>query len=126
VSDSSNSGFKWDPDKDGDPTNNNDPTIVELAPITLFVPDAFSPDDDGYYDEWIIKGLQGRSAALTVFNRWGNKVFQTSGTELKWNGYPNTGPLLGRDKVPPATYYYVLEFSDGKTDAQRGFVIVNY
>jgi gliding motility-associated-like protein len=126
VSDSSNSGFKWDPDKDGDPTNNNDPTIVELKMITLFVPEAFSPDGDGRYDELIIKGMQGRSALFTVYNRWGSKVYESTGSEVRWDGYANSGVLMGKGKLPPATYYYVLQFTDGEKETIRGYVVISY
>jgi gliding motility-associated-like protein len=126
VSDSSNNGFIWDPDHDGNPRNNNEITIIDLQQITLFVPNGFSPNSDGKYDQFVIKGLEGRSARLTVFNRWGSKIFETSGTDLVWDGVATNGVQFGKGKVPAATYFYVLEFADGIHESKTGFIQVEY
>src|SRR5690606_27173413 len=101
-------------------------TVSELKPITLFIPDAFSPDGDGRYDELVVKGLRGRNAVFTIFNRWGNKVFETSGSDIRWDGHAREGMVMGSGRVPPSTYYYVLEFADGEKETLRGFVVVQY
>ncbi|MDP3224485.1 MAG: gliding motility-associated C-terminal domain-containing protein, partial [Rubrivivax sp.] len=124
VSDSSNNGFAWDPDNDGDPTNNDTITVINLPIIDLFVPDGFTPDGDGKNDFFFIKGLNGRSVKLTIFNRWGNKVYEKTNYDNSWNGYVNTTAItLGADKVPAATYYYVIEFLDGDKETRTGFVV---
>ncbi len=127
VMDTSNNGFTWDPDFDGDPTNNDTVTIINLTPIDLFIPDGFSPDGDGKNDVFFIKGLNGRPVKLTIFNRWGNKVYEKSEYDNSWNGLVNaTGLVLGSNKVPPATYYYIIEFLDGEKETRTGFVVVQY
>ncbi|MBA2613207.1 MAG: gliding motility-associated C-terminal domain-containing protein [Bacteroidetes bacterium] len=127
VSDSSNNGFAWDPDNDGDPTNNDTITIINLPPIDLFIPDGFTPNGDGKNDLFFIKGLNGRSIKLTIFNRWGNKVYEKSDYDNSWNGFVNaTGLVLGNNKVPAATYYYIIEFLDGDKETRTGFVVVQY
>ena len=127
VMDSSNNGFSWDPDLDGDPTNNDTVTIINLPPIDLFIPDGFSPDGDGKNDFFFIKGLNGRPVKLTIFNRWGNKVYEKSEYDNSWNGLVNTtGLVLGNNKVPAATYYYIIEFLDGDKEVKTGYVIVQY
>ncbi len=126
VLDSSNNGFAWDPDHDGDPTNNDSVTVINLPVIDLFIPDAFSPNNDGKNDVFFIKGLNNRSVKLTVFNRWGNKVYEKSEYDNTWNAYPNVANTLGSDKVPPATYYYIIEFLDGDKETFTGYVVVQY
>lgn len=127
VSDSSNNGFLWDPDNDGDPTNNDTVTVINLPNIDLFIPDGFTPDGDGKNDVFFIKGLNGRHVKLTIFNRWGNKVYERSDYDNSWNGYVNTSEItLGSNKVPAATYYYVIEFLDGEKESRTGFVVVQY
>ncbi|PBQ31679.1 hypothetical protein CNR22_07825 [Sphingobacteriaceae bacterium] len=123
--DSSNNGFAWDPDNDGDPTNNNMPTPIELEPIEFFIPEGFSPDDDGRNDLFVIKGLNGRTAKLTIFNRWGTKVFTKEGSELIWDGKANVN-AWGHDKLPPSTYYYIFEFSERRSKILTGFIVVKY
>ena len=125
ATDSSNNGFAWDPDNDGDPTNNNIITPIEIELIDLFIPEGFSPDDDGRNDLFIIKGMNGRSGKLTIFNRWGNKVYIKEGTELSWDGKANVN-ALGHDKLPPSTYYYIFEFTEGKSKLFHGFLVMRY
>ncbi len=126
FADSSNNGFLWDPDKDGDPTNNNDVTVIEIKKIELFIPEGFSPNGDGKYDEFVIKGMQGRKAKLLIFNRWGSKVYEDEGTDLRWDGKAHFGLVVGNELVPPSTYYYILQYSDGQKESMNGFVEVKY
>ncbi len=127
LADSSNNGFAWDPDSDGDPTNNDIPTIFNLPFFYLFIPEGFTPDGDGKNDVFYIKGLNGRPVKLTIFNRWGNKVYEKSDYDNSWNGYVNTSAItLGSNKVPAATYYYIIEFLDGDKETRTGFVVVQY
>ncbi len=126
VSDSSNNGFVWDPDNDGDPTNNDTVTVINFDPIDLFIPDGFSPDGDGKNDVFFIKGLNARPVKLTVFNRWGNKVYENGEYDNTWNAYPNAANTLGSNKVPQGTYYYIIEFLDGDKETRTGFVVIQY
>jgi gliding motility-associated-like protein len=127
VADSSNDGFAWDPDLDGDPTNNDVVTLITLPYSELFIPNGFSPDGDGRNDFFVIRGLNGRKAKLTIFNRWGSKVYEKNEYDNTWDALPNAGSLiLGNNKVPASTYYYVLEFQDGDKETKTGFIVVQY
>lgn len=126
VSDSSNNGFIWDPDQDGDPTNNDTATVINFKPIDLFIPDGFSPNGDGINDVFFIKGMSGKPVKLTMFNRWGNKIYEKSDYDNSWDAYPNVAGTFGSNKVPPATYYYVIEFLDGSKETITGFVVIQY
>lgn len=127
VSDTSNNGFIWDPDKDGDPTNNNDVTLIDIKAIDLFIPEGFSPNDDGSNDVFSIKGLDENGAKLTVYNRWGNMVFVKEGTELSWDGKANVNSIrFGNDKLPTGTYFYTLEFPKDTHPNRNGFVLLWY
>lgn len=125
VSDTSNNGFKWDPDLDGNPANNSLPTYINLDPIDLFIPEGFSPNGDGVHDYFVITGLNGRPVKLTVFNRWGNKVYDKDPYENNWDGVPNiSGVTFGNGKLPPSTYYYIIQFQDGRKEVKTGFVVI--
>ncbi len=126
-SDSSNNGFVWDPDNDGDPTNNNIATWIDIKPIELFIPEGFSPNDDGENDVFVITGLSGKNARLTIYNRWGNKVYIKEGSELTWDGKVNVSGLkFGNDKLPASTYFYTLEFLEGDKHTLTGFIVMRY
>ncbi|NNE27811.1 MAG: gliding motility-associated C-terminal domain-containing protein [Saprospiraceae bacterium] len=84
----------------------DDPTelIEEVSVMT--------PNGDGKNDALIFRGLEAfPENKLTIFNRWGNIIYQTVGYQrdgLLWEG------LRDGEELPPDTYYYVLEFAEFK------------
>ncbi len=127
VSDSSNNGFIWDPDGDGDPTNNDTMTVVCFPEMNLEIPTGFSPNGDIVNDLFVIKGLNGRKVKLTVYNRWGNKVYENNEYDNSWNGTVNISSIkLGQEKLTQATYFYIIEFLDGEQETFTGYVILQY
>jgi gliding motility-associated-like protein len=55
----------------------------------LFVPNTFTPDQDGVNDKFGPKGIRMEkynSYQFTVFNRWGEKVFNTEKVSEQWDG----------------------------------------
>ena len=53
-------------------------TIIIDPGFKIFVPDAFSPDNDLYNDHFlpVVNGIQ--DYILTIYDRYGNKVFETN------------------------------------------------
>lgn len=52
----------------------------------LFVPDAFSPNGDGLNDVFRTKGYGITKFELSIFDRWGERVFTTNDIEQGWDG----------------------------------------
>jgi gliding motility-associated-like protein len=103
-------------------------TLLTLKAIScdngLFVPQAFTPDGDGKNDLFVISGLPtGGDNAVTVFNRWGSKVFQQDDYDNTWDGRSN---VSGGDKLPRGTYYYILEFKGRDLKPVTGFIVIQY
>jgi gliding motility-associated-like protein len=72
--------------------------------LGLTIPNAFSPNGDGINDVWRITGTdQFPSVALSIFNRYGQLVYQSNNYNNSWDGKLNGQPL------PVATYYYVIK-----------------
>lgn len=88
--------------------------------LVLNIRNAFSPNDDGINDTWIIDDLNvfdGQKTNLKVFNRFKEKIFeQESATRLEWDG-----KTLGR-VVSTDAYWYVLTLADGRVFT--GWVLV--
>lgn len=63
-----------------------DSLIVKVAPSDFLVPTAFSPNGDGVNDLFhpLNKNLQKLN--FEVYNRWGEKVYQTSDPREGWDG----------------------------------------
>lgn len=127
--DSSQTGYNADPNSDGNPNEvtESEPTVIIIPSSELFIPEVFTPNGDGKNDLFVIKGLNGRKAKLTVFNRWGNKVYENNEYDNTWNGFPNAaGLIIGNSKLPQATYYYIIEFQDKDKEVKTGYVVLQY
>lgn len=76
---------------------------VEEAPA-VDPPTAFSPNNDGMNDEFVIPGLeQFPEAELIVVNRWGAVVYQAKPYQNDWSGQN-----LNNKPLSEGTYYYLL------------------
>lgn len=82
---------------------------INLTDIDCIAPpNAFTPDGDGYNDTWILDNLDNYpEAEVSIFNKWGNLVYQTKGIYSPWDGSYD-GKIL-----PAATYYYVIKLNNG-------------
>lgn len=127
LADSSNNGFIWDEDGDGSALDDNIVTEICLEEYTLEIPTGFSPNSDGVNDLFVIKGLYNTKVNLSVFNRWGNKVYQKDEYDNTWDGIPNVSSFkFGEGKLPQGTYFYVAEFPDGEHKPVTGYVVIQY
>jgi gliding motility-associated-like protein len=103
-------------------------TILVLAADTcageLFVPEIFTPDGDGTNDLFVISGRPPTgTVGLSVFNRWGNRVYHNSTYDNSWDGRSN---VSGGQKLPSGTYYFILEFPGGELQPMTGFIVLQY
>jgi gliding motility-associated-like protein len=123
VSDISVAGLDPDPDGDGVP-NETGTTETQLK---MFVPNGFSPDGDGINDAFVIRGIENYpNNTLTIFNRWGNKVYEESPYKNNWTGNSKnaSGIMLGEGVLPIGTYFYIIDFGVEGVKAQTGFVVI--
>jgi gliding motility-associated-like protein len=93
--------------------------------IDLYIPEGFSPNGDGVNDTFTILGLEDYpNNQLTVFNRWGHKVFEAKNYQNNWDGRSEAALTIGDDLLPKGTYYYVLDIGEKKPI--KGFLYLNY
>src|SRR5579863_1002123 len=87
----------------------------------LVFPNAFTPNHDGLNDVFHLK-YPGHAADynLQIFNRWGQKIFETSDTSAGWDGTFNS------QLQPEGTYVWILRYSDssGKKQNKKGSVVL--
>ena len=68
----------------------------EFAVITI--PSFFTPNGDGFNDNWTIKGLiYYPKAKVTIFNRFGKLIKQLNAEDNYWDGTLNNQLLLSDD-----------------------------
>jgi gliding motility-associated-like protein len=92
-----------------------------------FAPQGISPNGDGLNDVLIIPGILRRQPnRLTIFNRWGNVVYETENYKNDWGGKTDRAfSLLEDDQLlPDGVYYYVIDYR-GKWPDIGQYVYIN-
>jgi len=84
----------------------------------VFVPSAFSPNNDGENDILYVRGKCITTMYFIVFDRWGNKVFESKNMSDGWDGYYKGNPMNTGQYV----YYLKANLLDGTTFEKKGDV----
>ena len=56
------------------------------CPWTFFVPNAFTPNNDGRNDSIGVSGINLFDLEFSIFDRWGNALFTSTSTQQLWDG----------------------------------------
>jgi gliding motility-associated-like protein len=83
----------------------------------IWVPNVFTPNGDGRNDVFRVVGNVGRMSqfSLSIFDRWGQRVFYTSDRHQGWDGYYNGSACI------MGTYVYLLEYEvNGRPVVEKG------
>lgn len=80
--------------------------INEKCPSVLFIPQAFSPNNDGHNDYFEIITANVKDFDLRIFNRWGEEVFYSNDVYKSWDGSFRGNPS------ETGMYYYQLFLRD--------------
>ncbi|HEY8690327.1 MAG TPA: gliding motility-associated C-terminal domain-containing protein [Chitinophagaceae bacterium] len=84
----------------------------------LFVPNAFTPNNDGINDTWHIETLDAYpDAEVKVFNRYGQLVFDNHGINKPWDG-KFKGTLIS-----PGAYVYTIDLKNN-SQLIKGIVLI--
>ena len=127
VTDISHSGLN--PDPNGNNIANEDgenlPTPVTFNEVLVIVPQGFSPNGDGVNDVLIIENMElYPENKITIFNRWGNIVFEKENYNNDWDGISNNSLTVGSASLPVGTYFYIVEVK-GKSKPLSGYIYLN-
>lgn len=84
----------------------------------IFVPNTFTPNGDGENDLLLVRGGNITDMNFSVFNRWGEKVFETTNQSEGWDGRYKS------NLAEPAVFVYYLDVKcgDGQTYFKKGNV----
>jgi gliding motility-associated-like protein len=58
----------------------------------MFIPNTFTPNNDGNNDKLFVRGLKVEELYFAIYNRWGEKVFETKDRSTGWDGTYNGKP----------------------------------
>lgn len=82
----------------------------------IFVPTAFTPNNDGINDYWTIPYLDPQlNATVMLFNRQGQLVYKTTGGTVQWDG------TIDGVAQPSGVYVYIVQFPRARP-MMKGFV----
>src|SRR5690606_6222786 len=100
-------------------------TIYVQDILIYYVPNTFTPDGNNINNTFkpiCTSGYDYYDYHLTVFNRWGEIVFEAFNADYGWNGHYGDGGL-----VEDGVYIWQIEFGETMSDKrnkQRGHVTV--
>jgi gliding motility-associated-like protein len=103
------------------------PNRLDADQCPSFMPQGISPNGDGKNDTFIIPGiLNAQPNTVTIYNRWGNIVYQKDNYLNDWHGQTDRAfDLLASDSLlPDGTYYYVVDYKGNKPNV-KAFIYVN-
>ncbi len=102
-------------------------TIKTFTNTVINIPNAFTPDGNGQNDIFYVIGTNDIKAVknLSVFNRWGQRVFMANNTpandkQYGWNGTINGTPAASGAYV----YTITVEFTKGNTETYKGSLML--
>jgi gliding motility-associated-like protein len=80
-----------------------------LPEFEWWIPNAFSPNEDGVNDGFNVKGISIVDVKLSIFNRWGDQIFFSEGRNNRdWDG-----SIVGEsNKAQDGTYVYQVRVQD--------------
>ena len=94
--------------------------LASTEPCLITIFNGFTPDGDGLNDNWVIGNIENfPNNTVSIFNRWGNKVWNTSNYDNItnfWDGKNQNGATL-----TSGTYFYIIEIDNG-TGVKKGWV----
>ena len=101
--------------------------VIVRSDIAVFIPNAFSPNDDGINDRFTVFAGPAVEEVeqLIIFDRWGNELFHL-------NNFPPNNPSLGWDgsyrgqSMNPGVYVYYakLRLIDGSFMERKGDLVL--
>lgn len=77
--------------------------VSENCPQTFYLPSAFTPNNDGVNDYWQAQFNEIPQIELVIYNRWGQKVYETNSPTFKWNGE------FQNKAVNNGMYFYIVK-----------------
>ncbi len=76
--------------------------LVLRYDVTIFIPNAFTPNSDGINDDFGVKITNLQNYRIQIFNRYGMQLYEAKDILKRWDGTFNGKP------VPVGTYYYII------------------
>ena len=95
--------------------------------VEFFIPDGFSPNNDGTNDDFDIPNIRTLfpNFELEIFNRYGNVLYKGNKDTPNWDGTSKEGSGFGNSVLPVGVYFYILKYNDGTKEPVQGRVYLS-
>lgn len=91
-----------------------------IPPLHIYIPSAFTPNGDGLNDTFGVKGEGIRNYHIYIYNRWGEKLFESTNPKQQWDG------TYGGQPAQQGVYTYQLFASGIESKGKTGIVTLVY
>jgi len=81
-------------------------TIFIKPEFYFYAPNAFTPDNDRYNNEYRVSVIGATQFHFLIYNRWGELIFESYDPEFSWDG------RYGGEKVPDDVYIFKCQVED--------------
>ncbi len=91
--------------------------LIDSCDVEPVFANIFTPNNDGVNDTWGInykKVSYVKEITYTIYNRWGNLIFEGSAPKMRWDGYTTSG-IPCTDGI----YFYIVTVKDIKDQIKK-------
>lgn len=89
-------------------------TEIKVIEMSIEVPNAFTPNDDGTHDIFLVQYKSIEKFRMVILNRWGRKVYETNNPGEGWNG-----KIKGRKASEGVYFYYITAEGFNKDEKKK-------
>ncbi len=86
--------------------------------FTLYIPNAFTPNNDNRDDIFLPKGIYVCTFEMWIFDRWGQEIFHTTDINQGWNGHVGNSSAMSQED----TYVYKINATDCEHHNNHSYV----
>lgn len=89
-------------------TDTSDYLLVVAPDFTVYIPNAFTPDENGVNDRFLVRGTGITDFQMSIFNRWGQQIYFSEDMEEGWAGDVDGNGNIAQN----GTYVYKVRVTD--------------
>ncbi len=93
-------------------------TVVVKEQLVFYVPNTFTPDGDEYNNEFVpvfTSGFDPYNYTLTIYDRWGEILFESHNVEQGWDGAYQDKPCS------QGSYTWTIRFKSSESDQKKTY-----
>jgi gliding motility-associated-like protein len=110
-------------EKNGNCASPSNAVRIVIQECSFLIPTAFTPDNDLTNDVWVLEGIDQmyERNIVRIYNRWGSLLYTSPEGAYEQNSWDGT---FNGEKLPVASYYFIIDFNDGKRPSETGTVSI--